>query len=197
MRDNESRGLCGLVGPLRTTEFFFPTCLYRSYNKARHSPHLRFPHRMHAHADAQLAPASSSESARSTNAFQREAEAAEHRIAKRLQMLTGWLRMRFGPNPLPSIPEPNPDDMAIMRSLLLPMAAFGMKSFAKCSYDVIFRMWVSAPACEWLCHPAGAAAPLSDARMCRKWVETGRKPIRSWNVMLPPPAPLASRTLHK
>ena len=102
---------------------------------------------MHAHADAQLAPASFSKSARSTNAFQREAEAAEHRIAKRLQMLTGWLRMRFGPNPLPSIPEPNPDDMAIMRSLLLPMAAFGMKSFAKCSYDVIFRMCVSAPAC--------------------------------------------------
>jgi hypothetical protein len=97
--------------------------------------------------------------------------------------------MRFGPNPLPSIPEPNPDDMAIMRSLLLPMAAFGMKSFAKCSYDVIFRMWVSAPACEWLCHPAGAAAPFSAARMCRKWVETGRKPIRSWNVMFPPPAP--------
>ena len=55
--------------------------------------------------------------------------------------------MRFGPNPLPSIPEPNPDDMAIMRSLLLPIAAFGMKSFAKCSYDVIFRMCVSAPAC--------------------------------------------------
>ena len=64
--------------------------------------------------------------------------------------------MRFGPKPRPSIPEPKPDDMAIMRSLLLPMAAFGMKSFAKCSYEVIFRMWSSAPAC-WC--PRRASAP--------------------------------------